>query len=143
MKKKQMILLIEDNDDHSELITRCFEENNFECDLIRKEDGESALKYLFENIESETNKKPDIILLDLRLPKIDGIEVLNRLKKSDFYKQTPVIVLSSSDAEADIVKAYSSHVNSYLVKPLDFTKFNQLINDINNYWLVVNKNPQI
>lgn len=142
MLKTQDILLIEDNEDHAELIKRCFEENDIINELLHLSDGEQALDYLFQR--SETNGKlkfklPDLILLDLRLPKVDGLSVLKELKKDKYLKKIPVIILTSSDAEFDLNEAYANSVNSYLVKPFDFEKFRSLIKDIGYYWLKVNQ----
>lgn len=136
------ILLVEDNIDHAELIKRCLEDNRIANSLIHLSDGDMAVKYLvnkqlFNDIKSF--QMPNLILLDLRLPKIDGIEVLKIIKNNEELKKIPVIILTSSETEIDIVKAYKNYANSYLVKPLDFNKFADLMNELGYYWLVWNK----
>ncbi|MFH0736367.1 MAG: response regulator [bacterium] len=136
------ILLIEDNEDHAELVVRSFEDNAVANKIKHLKDGEEAFKYLFENEDmNDPLKLPNLILLDLRLPKIDGMEILKRIKTSENLKNIPVVVLTSSHAEKDLVSAYSNYANSYLVKPLDFNKFTQLMKDLGFYWLGWNINP--
>lgn len=138
------ILLVEDNLDHAELVKRSFETNRIANLMFHASDGEQALNYLFKKGEysaPEFSGYPNLILLDLRLPKVDGIDVLKQIKNDDNLKTIPVVILTSSDAETDIVKAYYNHANSYLVKPMDFTKFNELMNELGFYWLVWNQIP--
>jgi CheY-like chemotaxis protein len=138
------IVLVEDNDDHAELVIRNLEANCVANRIIRFVDGESALNFLFQRGEyenSDVHFNPNLILLDLRLPKVDGLEVLKEIKTSDLLRKIPVVVLTSSEAEKDIAKAYSSYVNSYLVKPLDFDKFTAMMRELGFYWLAWNKNP--
>ena len=138
------ILLVEDNLDHAELVKRSFETNRIANCLFHAVDGEQALDYLFKKgvfSSSEYAEFPNLILLDLRLPKIDGIDVLKQIKSNDKTKSIPVVILTSSDAETDIIKAYYNHANSYLVKPMDFNKFNELMNELGFYWLVWNQRP--
>ena len=146
--KKVIILLIEDNPDHAELIKISLEENKVKNKIYHTIDGEDALDYLYRKnkyIDPDTSPTPDMILLDLRLPKIDGIEVLKTIKEDDANKHLrsiPVVVLTSSGAETDLISAYDHYVNSYLVKPLDFGEFQKMIEDLSFYWLVWNKQPQ-
>ena len=138
------ILLIEDNEDHAELVRRSFADNHVANTLFHVKDGEEALNYLFRRgvySDQEKSPTPNLILLDLRLPKVDGIEVLKEVKASELYKNIPVVVLTSSSAENDVARAYSNHANSYLVKPVDFEKFTNMMKDLGYYWLAWNKNP--
>ncbi|MBP7652091.1 response regulator [Candidatus Dependentiae bacterium] len=138
------ILLVEDNEDHAEIVFRTFKTHRISNKLFHVDDGEKALNYLFEKNEYSDKTKyptPNIILLDLRLPKIDGIEVLRNIKNDDKLKQIPVIILTSSDAEADVTKAYTNSVNSYIVKPLEYDKFVKLMENLGYYWLIWNKAP--
>ncbi len=140
-----MILLVEDNPSHAELVVRSFEEYHIVNDLYHVPDGEAALNYLYQREEfadPETSPRPDVILLDLRLPKIDGLEVLETVKSSDELKAIPVVVLTTSNAERDVARAYDHHVNSYLVKPLEFPEFAEMMRDLGLYWLCWNLNPQ-
>ncbi len=138
------ILLVEDNEDHAELIQRSFRENQIANKIYWVKDGEEALDYLFQRGVYADNADcllPHLILLDLRLPKIDGIEVLKTIKTDDKLKSIPVVVLTSSESEKDIRKVYQYYANSYLVKPIDFQQFTRLMRDLGFYWLGWNKNP--
>ncbi len=138
------ILLVEDNDDHAELVARSFEDNQVANTLVRVADGEEALHYLFRRgkyAAAVDSPRPNLILLDLRLPKVEGLEVLKEIKNEEDLRMIPVVVLTSSQAENDVVRAYSSYVNSYLVKPLDFVKFTQMMRELGFYWLGWNINP--
>jgi len=140
------ILLVEDNDDHAELVIRTFEDHVIANQMLRVCDGREALDYLFRcgNYESPLiSPRPNLILLDLRLPKVDGLEVLQTIKQSEDLRSIPVVMLTSSESEKDVVKAYANYANSFLVKPLDFDKFSQLMKDLGYYWLCWNTNPQL
>ena len=146
MGEPLVILLIEDNLDHAELIKRSMEEHRVVNEIFHVADGEEALDYLFNKgnfADTEKFPRPNLILLDLRLPKIDGLEVLRKIKESDDLLKIPVVVLTTSKAEQDIAKAYDYHANSYLVKPVDFGKFTELMNDLGFYWLGWNIKPWI
>ena len=132
-------LLIEDDDDHALIITRNLEENRISNGVVRLADGEQALNYLFRRSPFENANRPDIILLDLKLPKVDGLEVLRQIKEDAQLSLIPVVVLTTSDAESDRTRAYGFHVNSYLVKPVDFEKFKRMVVDLSLYWGVWNK----
>jgi two-component system, response regulator len=131
------ILLVEDNLDDAELTIRTLQKHHLANHLLHLQDGEEALNYLF-NSESQM---PKAILLDLKMPKVDGIEVLRKLKSSDEKKTIPVIVLTSSKEERDIVESYRLGVNAYIVKPVDFDQFVKAIGDIGLFWLVLNQPP--
>ncbi len=138
------ILLVEDNDDHAELVKRSFENHRIANNIYHVVDGEEALDYLFRKGKFEaplSSPIPHLILLDLRLPKVDGLEVLKEIRTSETLKGIPVVVLTTSRADTDLIEAYDHHVNSYLVKPVDFDKFNQLIDDLGFYWLAWNQKP--
>lgn len=136
------ILLVEDNPDHAELVKRSLESHRIANIIYHVEDGEAALDFLF-NRQGSPNEKvmPSLILLDLRLPKIDGLQVLKEIKKSDKYMRIPVVILTSSEAEKDVAQAYDYHANSYLVKPLDYNNFMDLMNELGFYWLAWNVKP--
>ncbi len=138
------ILLVEDNEDHAELIQRNFRDNQVANKIYWVKDGEEALNYLFQRgayADSASRVCPHLILLDLRLPKVDGIEVLKTVKADEKLKSIPVVVLTSSESEKDIRKVYEYYANSYLVKPIDFQQFTKLMRDLGFYWLGWNKNP--
>lgn len=139
------ILLIEDNEAHAELVMRGLRDLQVRNQIHHVIDGEKALDYLFQRREyehREKNPRPDLILLDLRLPRIDGLDVLKTIKTTPSLSPIPVVVLTSSDAEADIMRSYEYHANSYLVKPLDFKTFTRMMKDIGSYWLGWNARPK-
>jgi CheY-like chemotaxis protein len=139
-----VILLVEDNPDHAELITRSFEEHRVVNRIFHVADGEAALDYLFQRnayADPSSSPRPHVILLDLRLPKIDGLEVLKEIKASAELRRIPVVALTTSESERDMTGAYNRHVNSYLVKPVDFDKFGKLMDDLGFYWLAWNRKP--
>lgn len=138
------ILLVEDDPAHAELITRCFEDHRIANKTFHVADGETALDFLFRRGGYETpegSPRPHVILLDLRLPGICGLDVLQEIKSNDELRTIPVVIVTASTAKPDIDAAYARHVNSYLVKPLDFDKFGQLMKDLGYYWLGWNRNP--
>lgn len=141
-----VVLLIEDNEAHAELVLRSFKDLYPEYIICHVVDGQQALDFLFRKGEfqaPEKSPRPDLILLDLRLPKVDGLEVLNKVKTAPCFKHIPVVVLTSSDAENDLKRSYDCHANSYIVKPLEFKKFKKLIADLGSYWLGWNVPPRI
>lgn len=138
------ILLVEDNPDHAELVMRNLEDSLVANRIIHVEDGEAALEYLFgrgDYADRSRFPRPDLALLDLRLPKIDGLEVLKEVKADPGLRPIPVVILTTSDAERDLAMAYEYHANSYVTKPVDFSQFNQLLHDLGFYWLAWNKRP--
>jgi CheY-like chemotaxis protein len=146
MSKPLDILFVEDDDDHAELAIRSLQEHHVANRIHRVADGEAALNYVFRRggfEDPEKSPRPDVILLDLRLPKIDGLDVLRELKDDPELRRIPVVVLTTSDKESDIARAYDMHVNAYLVKPVDFAKFLDLMRDLGFFWLVWNKPPQL
>jgi CheY-like chemotaxis protein len=139
-----VILLVEDNPDHTELIKRNLANHRILNKIYNVSDGEAALDYLFRRgnfADPQKSPRPHLVLLDLRIPKIDGLEVLKEIKSSDLLKKTPVVILTTSEAENDIKIAYENHANSYLVKPVDFDTFRQLMTDLGFYWLAWNRHP--
>jgi CheY-like chemotaxis protein len=140
-----VILLVEDEEAHAEIVRRNFKTSRIANRLIHVADGEAALDYLYQRNEFSdpaTSPRPGIILLDLRLPKVDGLEVLRTIKTDPKLAAIPVVVLTTSQAEADMTKAYNNHVNSYLVKPVDFAKFTELMDTFGFYWLAWNHSPR-
>jgi two-component system, response regulator len=132
------ILLVEDDVDHAELVRRGLRDNRIDCEIDHVLDGEVALDYLFHRrayAVPAAPPRPALILLDLRLPKMGGLEVLREIKESESLRSIPTVILTSSDAERDVAQAYSHHANSYVVKPVDFTKFSRLMEDLGLYWL--------
>jgi len=139
-----VILVVEDDPAHVEIIRRNFEASRLANRVISVEDGQAALDYLYRKGQYNDGTKfpmPNLILLDLRLPKVDGLEVLRIVKLDQKLTRIPVVILTTSAAEADMVKAYEYHVNSFLVKPIDFTQFSKLMETFGYYWLAWNKYP--
>jgi CheY-like chemotaxis protein len=138
------ILLVEDNDDHAEAVKRSLKNHQVANRIYHVPDGQLALDYLLrreEYADPAGSPRPDVVLLDLRLPRVDGLQVLKVIKTSNDLKRIPVVVLTSSQAESDVAMAYDFHANSYIVKPLDFDKFTHLMKDMGFYWLAWNRNP--
>jgi DNA-binding response OmpR family regulator len=139
-----VILLVEDDPAHAEIVQRCLKDYLVGNRMMHVEDGQQALDYLYRREEfSDLEKfpRPHLILLDLRLPKVDGLEVLEIIKGDSSLCQIPVVILTTSGAEADMVKAYKNHANSYLVKPVDFTKFMAQMKALGYFWLIWNEYP--
>lgn len=139
-----VILLVEDNPDHAELVMRSFKNHRMANMLYHVTDGEEALDYLFRRgayADPEKSPGPHVILLDLRLPRMDGLEVLREIKSSDKLAKIPVVILSTSGTEQDTAKAYEYSANSYVLKPLDFQAFAQLMDELGFYWLAWNHFP--
>jgi CheY-like chemotaxis protein len=132
------ILLVEDNDDHAELIVRALADHEVNGDVVRVKDGESALEYLFQGDDLEA-RRPDVIFLDLRLPRVDGLEVLRRIKGAPELRSVPVVVLTTSSADRDLASAYDSHVNAYVVKPVDYESLDRMLRDTSIFWLAWNR----
>ena len=138
------ILLVEDNPAHAELVIRSFESQRVANKIFHVWDGEEALDYLLRRghyADPEKSPRPNVVLLDLRLPKIDGLEVLREIKSTEGLKRIPVVILTTSQAEIDASRAYDCHANSYLIKPLDFELFTRLMEELGFYWLGWNYNP--
>jgi CheY-like chemotaxis protein len=141
-EEKLDILLIEDNSNDAELTIRALKKNKVASSIVHLRDGASALDFLFgkgafEN--RDTGIKPKIILLDLKMPKVDGIEVLRKIKTDELTKKIPVVVFTSSKETSDLEKAYSYGANSYIVKPVDFDAFSSTIAETGRYWILLNQ----
>ena len=140
----QTILLVEDNDDHAELILRSLQTLRIAKRVVRVSDGQEALDYIRREGQYKDpirNPSATVIFLDLRLPKVDGLEVLRIIKTDPILHHIPVIILTSSDAEQDILRSYDNFANSYVVKPVDFRLFTKMMNDLGSYWLGYNATP--
>ena len=146
MNNEVEILLIEDNPNDAELAMRALKKNNLANNVIRVCDGEEALDYIFARGPFKSDKRlnlPKLILLDLKLPKVDGLELLKIIKADPVTKLIPVVVLTSSAEESDMIESYRLGVNSYIVKPVDFDKFIESVRNIGFYWLLLNQQPDI
>lgn len=133
------VLLIEDNPDDAGLTIHALKKINLANNLLHLNDGEEALDYLFSGEESGM---PKVILLDLKMPKVDGIEVLRRIKADEQKRIIPVVVLTSSKEDSDIIESYKLGVNAYIVKPVDYDKFVKAISEIGCFWLLMNQPPK-
>ncbi|MCD4805923.1 MAG: response regulator [Desulfobacterales bacterium] len=138
------ILLIEDNPDDVELTLRAFKKHNLANHITVARDGEEALDIIFQHgKESAEGLRPDLILLDLKLPKVDGMEVLRQIKENSETKVIPVIVLTSSKEESDLAESYQLGANSYIRKPVNFEKFTEVVMQLGLYWLLINEPPPL
>ncbi len=138
------IILAEDNMDDAEMTIRALRQVNLADKLVHLEDGQEILDYLFgegQYAGRNISNKPKVILLDIKMPKVDGIEVLKQLKANENTKKIPVVIMTSSNEERDMIAAYSLGVNSYIVKPMDFAGFFKAVSELGLYWLITNKTP--
>ncbi len=144
--KTKTILLVEDNPDDVLLTLRAFKKNNIANEIVVAEDGLDALDYLFgtgKYKDRDINIMPSVVLLDLKLPKLDGLEVLKRLRADKRTELLPVVILTSSKEEQDIIESYKLGANSFIRKPVDFNKFVEAAHNLKLYWLVLNELPSI
>ncbi len=142
--KDKIILLVEDNSDDVALTLRAFRKSNLKNEIVVAEDGADALDYLLgegKYTGRDTSIAPTLILLDLKLPKIPGLEVLRRIRADERTKLLPVVILTSSVEEQDLITSYKLGANSYLRKPVDFNKFIEAVQQLGLYWLVLNESP--
>lgn len=141
-EQENYILLVEDNPDDVELTILAFKKNNFANEIKVVEDGEEAINFLLGKNGEGISKFgfPELILLDLKLPKVDGHEVLKEIKSDKKTKRIPVVILTSSQEEEDIIKGYDLGANSYVRKPVDYKDFVDVVNNLGVYWLAINKN---
>jgi len=136
------ILLVEDNPDDAELAMRALRRHNLANNVVHVKDGAEALDFVFGRGSYEgRNDKPKVILLDLKLPKVGGLEVLKQVKENEATKCIPVVILTSSKEEQDLINGYKLGVNSYIVKPVDFEGFADAVKDLGMYWLLLNEGP--
>jgi len=138
----KMILLVEDNTDDEALTLRALKKNNIGNTVVVVRDGAEALDFLFCSgvyADRDPRDKPQVILLDLKLPKVDGLEVLRRIRADPSTRTLPVVILTSSKEEQDVVNSYLIGVNSYVRKPVDFIQFVEAIRQLGLYWLVLNE----
>jgi CheY-like chemotaxis protein len=135
------ILLVEDSQDDEVLALRALAHNKIANRVDVARDGVEAVQYLFGDADNPPRELPQVVLLDLKLPRIDGMEVLRRIRADPRTRILPVVVLTSSSEERDLVESYSLGANSYIVKPVDFTQFSEAVGRLGMYWLVLNKTP--
>jgi CheY-like chemotaxis protein len=135
------ILLVEDNPDDEVLALRALTQNKIANRVDVARDGVEAIDYLFGTDTEPAKDLPQVVLLDLKLPKIDGLEVLRRIRASAHTRFLPVVVLTSSDEDRDLIESYSLGANSYILKPVDFRQFTEAVGQLGMYWLVLNRTP--
>ncbi len=143
-KSNGIIMLVEDNPDDEALTLRGFKKSNISNEVVVARDGAEALDYLFgtgAHAGRDLDVMPVLILLDLKLPKIDGLQVLERMRTDERTRRIPVVVLTSSNQEKDILRSYDLSANSYIRKPVDFTEFAGLVKHLGLYWLLLNEAP--
>ncbi len=143
-KKERSILLVEDNPDDVELTLRALKQYNIGNEIAVVRDGAEALDYLFATgtySDRDATAMPAVVILDLKLPKVDGLEVLRRIRADERTRLVPVVILTSSKEEGDMVNGYALGANSYVQKPVDFTEFVEAARQLGLYWLVINEPP--
>jgi two-component system response regulator len=141
---QKFILLVEDDEDHVTLATRSLRENRVVNEIVVMRDGAAARDFLFArgaHAGRDTRNCPQLILLDLKLPKLDGLELLGRIRAYDHTRLCPVVILTSSDHEDDVARSYGLGANSYVRKPIDFDRFVAAMREVSVYWLVLNEPP--
>ena len=144
MTKNKIILLVEDNPIDEKLTLRALKKNNIVNEVAVVRDGQEALDYMFvtgEYADRDMSNPPVVILLDLKLPKLDGLQVLQRLRSDERTRRQPIVMLTSSDEEKDIVESYNLGANSYVRKPVDFKQFSEAVERLQLYWLLLNEPP--
>jgi two-component system, response regulator len=139
------ILLVEDNPDDATLVLRALKKNNLANNLIHLTDGQQALDFLFchgKFSERKIEDKPKLILLDLKMPKVDGLQVLKAIRENEVTRRIPVVIMTSSREQRDIVDTYDSGVNAYVVKPVGFDNFSKAVAELGMFWLLINESPK-
>lgn len=142
--KEKIILLVEDNPDDEALTIRALKKNNILNEVVVVRDGVEALDYMFargQYSSREPGVNPQLVLLDLKLPKVDGLEVLRQLRANERTRLQPIVVLTTSNEDRDIINSYELGVNSYIRKPVDFNEFMDAVRELGLYWLVLNETP--
>jgi two-component system response regulator len=145
MKQDFEILLVEDDDGDAEMTIQALKANNLANKLLHLQDGADAIDFIFaegEYSERQVGNAPNVVLLDLKMPKVNGIEVLRRMKSDERTKRIPVVVLTSSKEDPDIQECYALGVNGYVVKPVDFDEFHKAISHLGLFWMIVNQPSQ-
>ncbi len=142
--REKVILLVEDNPDDEALTLRALKKNDIRNQVVVARDGAQALEYLFgtgERKEGDPEVLPELVLLDLKLPRVDGLEVLRRIRADERTRLLPVVILTSSKEQRDLVEGYGYGANSYIRKPVDFGQFVEAVRQLGLYWLVLNETP--
>lgn len=140
---EKSVLLVEDSQDDVDLTLHCFKKNNIQNKIIVVRDGVQALDYLFGNNSTANQESTMVVLLDLKLPKVGGLEVLHRIRSEPRTKRLPVVILTSSKQEQDRAKGYDEGANSYICKPVDLDQFSEAVRQLGFYWLLLNEPPPL
>lgn len=138
------VLLVEDSPRDAEMTFRTLRKRNLANSIVHVKDGQEALDWLFGNgayADRDASKTPKVVLLDLKLPKVDGLEVLRAIRSDERTKLLPVVVMTSSQEDSDVIESYKLGVNSYIVKPVDFDNFSAAVAALGHYWLLLNQKP--
>lgn len=146
MTRSRLILLVEDNEDDVDLALRAFRQSTWNGEIVVVRDGAEALDYLFASgahAGRDSVLMPDVVLLDLNLPKVDGLEVLRRLREHEHTRRLPIVVLTSSNEDDDKVRSYDLGANSFVRKPVDFARFLEVARQLGTYWFTVNEPPPL
>ena len=143
MTNSGVVLLADDNSTDAELTTRALELGGVDRNIVWVQDGQEALDYVFcaGKYASRVSGNPQLVLLDLHMPKIDGLDVVARIKANEKTRSIPVVIMSSSDQESDMIRSYAVYANSYIVKPVDFKQFTEQVSQLGRYWMNVNRAP--
>lgn len=139
MYKEIEILIVEDNPGDAELTIRALKRRKLANHIIHLEDGAEALNFIFGNGDADISHVPRLVLLDLKMPKVSGLEVLQKIKEDPRTRHIPVVILTSSSEDPDVKRSYELGANSYIVKPVEFDKFSQTVADLGFYWMAINK----
>lgn len=137
--KTKTVLLVEDNGNDAILATRSMKKAEMPCKVVWLKDGEETLTYLFDNCLQQGEQLPHLIMLDIHMPKVNGIEVLQRIRADETLSRIPVVMFTSSNEERDLAESYRSGANSYVCKPINFDQFSTVVSVVCNYWLLVNQ----
>ncbi len=145
MSQNEKILLVEDDPKDVELTLSALADNSIANEVVVTRDGTEALDYLYRrgSYAARADRDPVLILLDIKLPKVDGLQVLHQLKSDDRLKALPIVMLTSSNEEKDVVRSYNLGVNAYVVKPVDFDEFAAAIKQLGLFWMIINRPPQL
>jgi CheY-like chemotaxis protein len=135
------ILLVEDSPRDAELTLRALRKRNLANSVVHVKDGREALDWLHGTASGDAHRRPRVVLLDLKLPRVDGLEVLRAIRSDERTRLLPVVVMTSSQEQRDVIESYNLGVNSYVVKPVDFDSFSAAVSELGHYWLLVNREP--
>ena len=140
---EDVILLVDDNENDEILTCRALKSYNIMNEVVVARDGEEALEYLLGTVDRPPRKMPVLVLLDIKLPKLNGIEMLRQIRNHEKTKMLPVVMMTSSNQEKDVIDSYNLGANSYIVKPVDYKQFNEAVKQVGLYWMLLNRKPPL